>query len=43
MTFFKDADKNKDGMISLDELKSICKKNKSELDVESFLETVDLN
>lgn len=30
-------------MISIDELRDICKKHKTIFDVESFLEVVDLN
>ena len=43
LQFFKDADKNKDGMISIEELKEICQKTKTEFDIENFIEIVDLN
>lgn len=43
MKFFKNADKNKDGMISKEELLEICSKTKTSLDTEWLLEVIDVN
>lgn len=43
MQFFKDADQNKDGMISKEELIEICTKAKTEMDTEWLLEVIDVN
>lgn len=43
MTFFKECDKNHDGMLELEEIKNICSRNSFHFNLDEFIHNADVN